>query len=272
MLGTPTGNPASPRAGGDRSPSLPDYAAPVCRNLVPALLEPERRLRSGCRRRSSTPTGRAPAPRRPRLGAARRPPPSGADPGRHGGGPITTVLPTTTATALTSLSTGMTPGEHGVVGYRMHVHGEVLNVLRWTTAAGDARQTIPPRRSRPTPPSSGTGRPVVTRSRVRQLRVHRRPPRRHPAVAGTGCASTLVTEVRAAGRRRRAVRVRLLRRASTRSPTSTASASTTTPSCGRRPARRRPARRAAPRARRWWSRPTTARSTSVPNVTAVHPR
>src|SRR3954447_21750047 len=60
------------------------------------------------------------------------------------GGPIATVLPTTTATALTSLSTGTPPGEHGVIGYRFNVHGEVLNVLRWTTSAGDARQTIPP--------------------------------------------------------------------------------------------------------------------------------
>ena len=30
------------------------------------------------------------------------------------------------------------------MGYRIAVHGEVLNVLRWTTASGDARQTIPP--------------------------------------------------------------------------------------------------------------------------------
>src|ERR1700710_869463 len=51
------------------------------------------------------------------------------------GGPITTVAPTTTATALTSIATGLTPGEHGVVGYRIDVHGDVLNVLRWTTAS-----------------------------------------------------------------------------------------------------------------------------------------
>ena len=74
------------------------------------------------------------------------------------GGPIHSVLPTTTATALTSLRTGLAPGEHGVIGYRMHVHGEVLNVLRWTTAAGDARQTIPPQKVQPSCRSSGTGR------------------------------------------------------------------------------------------------------------------
>ena len=52
------------------------------------------------------------------------------------GGPITTVAPSTTSTALTSLTTGLPPGEHGVVGYRIAVHGEVLNVLRWSTVAG----------------------------------------------------------------------------------------------------------------------------------------
>ena len=49
------------------------------------------------------------------------------------GGPITTVAPTTTATALASIATGLTPGEHGLVGYRMALQGDVLNVLRWVT-------------------------------------------------------------------------------------------------------------------------------------------
>jgi predicted AlkP superfamily pyrophosphatase or phosphodiesterase len=80
------------------------------------------------------------------------------------GGPIATVLPTTTATALTSLATGTCPGEHGVVGYRVHVHGEVLNVLRWTTAAGDARQTIPPQKIQTQLPFLGQRPPVVTRA------------------------------------------------------------------------------------------------------------
>jgi predicted AlkP superfamily pyrophosphatase or phosphodiesterase len=80
------------------------------------------------------------------------------------GGPIATVLPTTTATALTSLSTGTAPGEHGVVGYRINVHGEVLNILRWTTAAGDARQTIPPQKIQMQLPFLGQRPPVVTRA------------------------------------------------------------------------------------------------------------
>jgi len=80
------------------------------------------------------------------------------------GGPIDSVLPTTTSTALTSLTTGLPPGEHGIVGYRVHVHGEVLNVLRWTTAAGDARQTVPPQKVQPNLPFLGHRPPVVTRA------------------------------------------------------------------------------------------------------------
>jgi predicted AlkP superfamily pyrophosphatase or phosphodiesterase len=80
------------------------------------------------------------------------------------GGPILSVLPTTTATALTSLTTGLAPGDHGVIGYRLHVHGEVLNVLRWTTAAGDARQTIPPQKLQSSLPFLGHRPPVITRT------------------------------------------------------------------------------------------------------------
>jgi hypothetical protein len=80
------------------------------------------------------------------------------------GGPITTVAPSTTATALTSITTGLPPGEHGVVGYRMAVHGEVLNVLRWNTAAGDARQSIPPTKVQTHPSFEGQRPPAVTRA------------------------------------------------------------------------------------------------------------
>lgn len=60
------------------------------------------------------------------------------------GGPITTVAPTTTATALTSITTGLTPGEHGVVGYRVVLGGEVLNMLRWSHDGQDRRRSQPP--------------------------------------------------------------------------------------------------------------------------------
>jgi hypothetical protein len=52
------------------------------------------------------------------------------------GGAITTVVPSTTATALTSIATGLVPARHGIVGYRMLVDGAVLNVLRWSVGSG----------------------------------------------------------------------------------------------------------------------------------------
>ncbi len=67
------------------------------------------------------------------------------------GGPITSVAPTTTATALTSITTGLTPGEHGVVGYRMEVRGDIMNMLRWTTKSGDARRVHLPVEIQPFP-------------------------------------------------------------------------------------------------------------------------
>jgi hypothetical protein len=77
---------------------------------------------------------------------------------------VHTVVPSTTATALTSLATGLTPGEHGVVGYRIDVHGQVLNVLRWSTSEGDARRRIPPGEFQPVAPFLGVNAPVVTKA------------------------------------------------------------------------------------------------------------
>lgn len=80
------------------------------------------------------------------------------------GGAITTVAPSTTATAMSSLTLGMAPGEHGVVGYRINVHGDVLNVLRWTTPRGDVRLSIPPHEFQPREAFLGHRPPVVTRA------------------------------------------------------------------------------------------------------------
>jgi predicted AlkP superfamily pyrophosphatase or phosphodiesterase len=81
------------------------------------------------------------------------------------GGPITTVAPSTTSTALTSLTTGAPPAVHGVVGYRiLAATGEVLNVLRWTTQAGDARATIPPDSIQALEPFGGTKPAAVTKA------------------------------------------------------------------------------------------------------------
>jgi len=81
------------------------------------------------------------------------------------GGAITSVAPSTTATALTSLSTGLPPAVHGVVGYRIAVDGEVLNVLAWRLDGHDARQRVPPRAFQPYPAFPGAdGVPVVSRA------------------------------------------------------------------------------------------------------------
>lgn len=80
------------------------------------------------------------------------------------GGPIASVAPTTTATALTSIATGLPPGEHGVVGYRVAVQGEVLNVLRWTTERGDARRRIDPEGFQSAPAFCGHRPPIVTKA------------------------------------------------------------------------------------------------------------
>ena len=77
---------------------------------------------------------------------------------------ITTVAPSTTATALSSITTGLAPGEHGVVGYRMEVQGEILNVLRWGTAEGDARKRIRPSYVQPVPAFLGAAIPAVTKA------------------------------------------------------------------------------------------------------------
>jgi len=118
------------------------------------------------------------------------------------GGPITSVAPTTTATALTSITTGMAPARHGVVGYRLRVDldgsppsGDVLNVLRWRTSRGDARRTLPPVEFQPTRAFGGRAAPAVTRSEFASTgftAAHLTGAR----LVGWSVPSTLVVEVR----------------------------------------------------------------------------
>lgn len=81
------------------------------------------------------------------------------------GGSITTVAPSTTACALTTLVTGKVPAEHGIVGYRLALDGEVMNVLQWSVRGVDARMRVPAHVFQPFPSFPGsTGLvPVVTR-------------------------------------------------------------------------------------------------------------
>lgn len=80
--------------------------------------------------------------------------------------PLTTVAPSTTATALTSLTTGLTPGEHGIIGYRMHMGDTVMNTLRWADELGDARRRFPPEQVQSCPAFLGTRVPVISRAEL----------------------------------------------------------------------------------------------------------
>ena len=48
------------------------------------------------------------------------------------GPPITAGFPSTTATSLAALGTGVPTGEHGLVGYSFAEGGEMVNALRWS--------------------------------------------------------------------------------------------------------------------------------------------
>lgn len=148
-------------------PLLPDYAGSCVCNLVPALLEPPEDVPAWL------PDGALAdqvvllvldglgweqlQQRRhlaPRLAAMT-------------GGPITTVAPSTTSTALTSLTTGTTPGRHGVIGYRMSIDASVLNVLRWTVDGRDARDRISPEKIQFQAAFLGHRPAIVTRAEFR---------------------------------------------------------------------------------------------------------
>ncbi|MGH9247399.1 MAG: alkaline phosphatase family protein [Acidimicrobiales bacterium] len=194
MLGDTDPGDERHQASRDARPIIPDYEGACITNIVPALLE------------SSEAPGWFPTPAFDsdqvvlvvldglgweQLTARRHLAPVLSS---MLGGPIHTVLPTTTATALTSFTTGLPPGEHGVVGYRIHIHGEVLNVLRWSTATGDARQTIPPPKVQTQVPFLGHRPPVVTRAEFARTGftvVHLDTVR----FAGYRMTSSLVTEV-----------------------------------------------------------------------------
>ncbi|MBA2444860.1 MAG: alkaline phosphatase family protein [Nocardioidaceae bacterium] len=59
--------------------------------------------------------------------------------------PITCGVPSTTATSLTSLGTGLPPGTHGIVGFTSRVPGtnELLDALKWDRPEIDPREWQP---------------------------------------------------------------------------------------------------------------------------------
>jgi hypothetical protein len=70
------------------------------------------------------------------------------------GRPVTACFPATTATSVAALGTGLTPGEHGVVGYSFAIpHGGLLNALTWRSHAdgepADLRGVFEPESAQP---------------------------------------------------------------------------------------------------------------------------
>ena len=76
------------------------------------------------------------------------------------------MAPSTTAAALTSLTTGLPPAVHGLVGYRVHHAGAVMNLLHWRLAGRDMRQALPAGGFQPHPAFPGARGPVPVVTRV----------------------------------------------------------------------------------------------------------
>lgn len=177
-------------------PDLPDYGGACVANIVPALLEgvpEEAPWLPGCLLDAHQVVllvldglGSLQLQARPDIA------PTLAS---MQGGWVHTVAPSTTATALTSITTGVAPGVHGIVGYRIAEQGEVLNVLRWSTPGGDARSRISPEDMQPVEPFCSQRPPTVTRSEFAQsgfTRAHLRGARAH----GYRVPSTMFVELR----------------------------------------------------------------------------
>ncbi|HEU4841507.1 MAG TPA: alkaline phosphatase family protein [Ilumatobacteraceae bacterium] len=157
---------ATPSRGSADGPLIPDYAGPNVRGIIPALLGP------GSWATSLPPWMPAPVASADQvvllvldgLGWEQLQEHRALMPtlGALTGQSITTVAPTTTATALSSIATGLSPAEHGLLGYRMMLSGEVLNVLRWTSTGGDRRRAHPPRDVQPFAAFLGHDVPVVS--------------------------------------------------------------------------------------------------------------
>jgi len=165
--GTGRGHEPSPPSSGGAAPApvLPDYAGACLANLVPALYGADRPpwipepLRAATQVVLLVVDGlgweqlRTRVHLAPTLAAA-----AGIDT------PITSVAPTTTACALTSITTGQPPARHGMLGYRLATgDGRLLNTLRWVVGTGreeDARVCCPAATIQRCTPFPGARRPV----------------------------------------------------------------------------------------------------------------
>jgi hypothetical protein len=171
----------------------PDYAGPNVTGVVPALL--------GIRPVEWMPAPVAGASATVLLvldglgwNALSRFPEQLAELRAFAGGPVTTVVPSTTPAALTSIATGLPPSRHAITGFRFRHERGVLNAIRWQLADG----------SRPPEPGhvqkervfGGRPIPVVTKAMFRTTgftAAHMHGTRFH----GWQTTSVLVEQVRA---------------------------------------------------------------------------
>jgi hypothetical protein len=119
-------------------------------------------------------------------------------------------FPTTTATSLTTIGTGLAPGEHGLVGYSLAVpgHERRLVVLTWGWQRQDldldAREDVPPEGFQPAPTvleragDAGVTAVTVLRPEFPESGLTRAALRGGRVLTATGLEETLVTAVDAA--------------------------------------------------------------------------
>jgi len=78
---------------------------------------------------------------------------------------ISSVAPTTTATALTSISTGATPATHGLLGYRIRLERDkVMNTLSWSIPSDPGWKAPRPEDVQPAIPFMNFQPKVVTKA------------------------------------------------------------------------------------------------------------
>jgi hypothetical protein len=109
------------------------------------------------------------------------------------GGPVSTVVPSTTPAALTSITTGLPPSRHGITGFRLRHEKGVLNAIRWQLA--DGGRAPDPEHVQKERVFCGRTVPVVTKAMFRTTgftAAHRRAADFH----GWQTASVLVEQVR----------------------------------------------------------------------------
>lgn len=167
-VGRPVLVAAARRVAGVPQPVLPSYRGACLSGVVPALLSPPGQ-RPGWLPAPALQAERSVLFVLDGLGwgqLAERPHVAPTLAGMAGGA-ITSVAPTTTATALASITLGAPPASHGMIGYRLRVDGptgdEVMNVLRWRTSSGDARPFVVPHDFQTSDAFGGRPVPVVSK-------------------------------------------------------------------------------------------------------------